>query len=161
MNMKLMSLQNTSKLTYYDYSVCVRINKTLIRLKWDENKLKATEKQKEQVSMKIDEPNTPYIRYNSTTDQVTNWGDIPESVRKSATEEPEDFSLDDSKEEGGISFKTDTNSQIKDEWERADEHEQREKEEEALRRHREFEERRNRHYSHNGDVLHSQLDDLN
>lgn len=62
------------------YSVCVRINKTLIRLKWDENKLKATEKQKEQVSMKIDEPNTPYIRYNSTTDQVTNWGGMFEYV---------------------------------------------------------------------------------
>jgi hypothetical protein len=47
------------------------------RLKWDESKLQATEKQqKEQVFMKIDEPNTPYIHYNPTTDQVTNWKGI-------------------------------------------------------------------------------------
>jgi hypothetical protein len=32
-----------------------------------------TEKQKEHVQMKVDEPNTPYIRYDPVTDQVTNW----------------------------------------------------------------------------------------
>lgn len=46
----------------------------MTRIKWDENKLKAAEKQqKEQVLMKIDEPNTPYIRYDPIADKVTNW----------------------------------------------------------------------------------------
>lgn len=137
------------------------------KLKWDENKLRATEKQqKQQVLMKVDEPNTPYVRYDPSTDQVTNWEDIPENFRKAATEEPEDFSLDggdSSSKEKGISFvKANTTSpHIKDEFERADEEEQRKKEEEARRRHKAFEERRARHYAHNGDVLHDQLDDLN
>lgn len=44
------------------------------RIKWDESKLKAAEKQqKEQVLMKVDEPNTPYIRYDPVADKVTNW----------------------------------------------------------------------------------------
>lgn len=46
---------------------------TICRLKWDENKLKETEKLKEQVTMKVDEPNTPYVRYNSELDEVMNW----------------------------------------------------------------------------------------
>lgn len=54
----------------------------MCRLKWDESKLKATEKQKEQVTMKVDEPNTPYVRYNAETDQVTNWQGKKKKSRK-------------------------------------------------------------------------------
>ncbi|KAI8373006.1 uncharacterized protein BYT42DRAFT_500886 [Radiomyces spectabilis] len=39
------------------------------RLTWDEANLQLTEAQKN-ATMKVDEPKTPYIRYNPTTDQV-------------------------------------------------------------------------------------------
>ncbi|KAG2208888.1 hypothetical protein INT47_011028 [Mucor saturninus] len=100
------------------------------KLKWDENKLKETEKLKEQVTMKVDEPNTPYVRYNSDLDEVTNWQDLPENIR-AAHEEPEDFCLDDD-DMGGqsvnkISF--------------------------ARKRHEEFERKRAQHYGHTADIV--------
>lgn len=41
------------------------------RLRWDEANLELTEAQKDS-TMKISEPKTPYVRYNSETDQVLN-----------------------------------------------------------------------------------------
>ncbi|KAL9537768.1 hypothetical protein MBANPS3_011480 [Mucor bainieri] len=99
------------------------------KIKWDENKLKATEKQqKEQVLMKVDEPNTPYIRYDPVADKVTNWEDLPEGLR-AAHEEPEDFALDgdnvpDTPKKSGIAFANEP-----DEWQKIDEKEKRDKEE--------------------------------
>lgn len=43
------------------------------RLKWDEANLELNEEQKDS-TMKIDEPKTPYIRYDPETDQVLNMG---------------------------------------------------------------------------------------
>lgn len=49
----------------------------LRRVKWDEHQLEENEKEKEHITfMKIDEPNTPYIKYDGTTDQVLNWDGI-------------------------------------------------------------------------------------
>lgn len=129
--------------------------------------------------MKVDEPNTPFIRYDPLTDKVTNWQgnskfnlnrvlylcvcivtytlsfslsgstiiDLPESVRKAAQEELEDFSLDDDGEEdtsavstteggrGKISFGLPSsstapqNKSSSGEWDRVDEQEKRDKEE--------------------------------
>ena len=42
-------------------------------LKWDEANLEMNEEQKDS-TMKIDEPKTPYIRYDPETDQVLNMG---------------------------------------------------------------------------------------
>ncbi|KAF1806765.1 hypothetical protein V8B55DRAFT_1459498 [Mucor lusitanicus] len=128
------------------------------KIKWDESKLKAAEKQqKEQVLMKVDEPNTPYIRYDPVADKVTNWEDLPENLR-AAHEEPEDFALDgdkvpDTPKKSGIAFANDE----PDEWQKADEKEKRDKEEAAQRRHQEFERKRAQHYYHAGDVLHADL----
>ncbi|GAN00954.1 hypothetical protein MAM1_0003d00382 [Mucor ambiguus] len=127
------------------------------KIKWDENKLKATEKQqKEQVLMKVDEPNTPYIRYDPVTDKVTNWEDLPEDLR-AAHEDPEDFALDDdtapdTPKKSGIAFANDP-----DEWQMVDEKEKRDKEEAARKRHEKFERKRAQHYYHAGDVLHENL----
>lgn len=121
------------------------------RLKWDENKLKTTEKQqKEQVLMKVDEPNTPYIRYDFATDKVTNWEgiclylkdkpvinkpvqriDLPENIR-AAHEEPEEFALDAEKvpetpKKSGIAFANEP-----DEWQKVDEKEKQDKEETGM-----------------------------
>ncbi|KAK4520776.1 NET1-associated nuclear protein 1 [Mucor velutinosus] len=130
------------------------------KIKWDENKLKATEKQqKEQVLMKVDEPNTPYIRYDPVADKVTNWEALPESLR-AAHEEPEDFMLDgggvdkapDTPRKSGIAFANEP-----DEWQKIDEKEKRDKEQAARKRHEEFERKRAQHYYHAGDVLHKNL----
>ncbi|KAG2194745.1 hypothetical protein INT46_004137 [Mucor plumbeus] len=127
------------------------------KLKWDENKLKATEKQqKEQVLMKVDEPNTPYIRYDPVTDKVTNWEDLPGNIR-AAHEEPEEFMLDgekasESPKKSGIAFANEP-----DEWKKVEEKEKQYKEEAARKRHEEFERKRAQHYYHAGDVLHENL----
>ncbi|KAI8643575.1 hypothetical protein BD408DRAFT_414514 [Parasitella parasitica] len=134
------------------------------KLKWDEPKLKAAEKQQRgQVLMKINEPNTPYIRYDPVTDKVTNWEDLPENIR-SAHEEPDEFALDD--QDGGLS-KTPKKAGIafaneSDEWQKIDEKEKRDREDAARKRHEEFEKKRAHHYYHAGDVLHEAfLDDKN
>ncbi|KAL7322692.1 hypothetical protein PS15p_211664 [Mucor circinelloides] len=130
------------------------------KIKWDENKLKATGKQqKEQVLMKVDEPNTPYIRYDPVADKVTNWEDLPENLR-AAHEEPEDFALDsndkalEASNKAGIVFANEP-----DEWQKIDEKEKRDKEEAARKRHEEFERKRAQHYYHAGDVLHESFQD--
>ncbi|KAI9486867.1 MAG: hypothetical protein EXX96DRAFT_550891 [Benjaminiella poitrasii] len=132
------------------------------RLKWDENKLKITEKQKEQAFMKIDEPNTPYIQYDPATDTVLNWEVLPENLRAAAQEEPDEFSLN----EGGSCSKgktilADNNMTDKepDEWKQVDERERQSKEEAARKRHEKFEQKRAQHYSHVGDVLHYTFDE--
>lgn len=53
------------------YHVCTAICIARIRLKWDEDNLMITEAQKDS-TMKISEPKTPYIHYNSETDEVMN-----------------------------------------------------------------------------------------
>lgn len=40
-------------------------------MRWDEANLEITEAQKDS-TMKVDEPKTPYVRYNSETDEVLN-----------------------------------------------------------------------------------------
>lgn len=44
---------------------------SLIRLRWDEANLELTESQKDS-TMKVDEPKTPYVRYDAENDQVLN-----------------------------------------------------------------------------------------
>ena len=43
----------------------------LIRLRWDEANIELTEAQKDS-TMKVNEPKTPYVRYDADTDQVLN-----------------------------------------------------------------------------------------
>ncbi|KAJ1726497.1 hypothetical protein LPJ61_005143, partial [Coemansia biformis] len=48
------------------------------RLRWDEDNLKITEAQKD-AKMKVDEPPTPYIRYNP--DEEADWQEEMEDLR--------------------------------------------------------------------------------
>ncbi|KAI7905268.1 uncharacterized protein BX663DRAFT_315957 [Cokeromyces recurvatus] len=131
------------------------------KLRWDENKLKITEKQKDKAFMKIDEPNTPFIKYDPVKDKVINWEVLPDNLRATACEEPEEFSLDNecssNSRKESISF---GGSEEPDEWKQIDEKENKDKEEIARKRHQEFEKKRAQHYSHVGDVLHYNIDDL-
>lgn len=77
-------------------------------MRWDEANLELTEAQKDS-TMKVDEPKTPYVRYDPETDQVLNMDgnlldilllrnskklciEIPDI--QSARAEPEEFTLD-------------------------------------------------------------------
>lgn len=44
---------------------------TIHSLRWDEANLELTESQKDS-TMKVDEPKTPYVRYDAENDQVLN-----------------------------------------------------------------------------------------
>lgn len=104
--------------------------------------MKWNEKQQEQVTMKVDEPNTPFVRYDAVSDKVTNWQgkgvylyihrkhigktynkkDLPASLRN-ANEIPEDddFALDS---EPTVAMKE---SSKMDRWDLEDETEEKEK----------------------------------
>ncbi|KAI8380385.1 hypothetical protein BD560DRAFT_388098 [Blakeslea trispora] len=133
------------------------------RLRWDEANLELTESQKDS-TMKVDEPKTPYVRYDHETDQVLNMQDIP-GIPNYAGTEPEEFTLD-----GGIeSDKSSVGSHHEkarrrvsvsdDDWE-MDEDAKREEEEdeEAKQRHEEFLRKRAMHY-HMGAALRHDNDD--
>ncbi|KAI9303907.1 hypothetical protein BJ944DRAFT_94590 [Cunninghamella echinulata] len=118
-------------------------------LKWDEDNLMITEQQKTS-TMKIDEPKTPYIRYDAETDQVYN---APENLGHRAKLGPEDldnFTLDGGHESDRSSVssgkKTRQVSISDDEW--ADS---------AKQRHEEFAKKRAMHYNM-GNVLHHPVD---
>ncbi|KAI9247708.1 hypothetical protein BDA99DRAFT_525810 [Phascolomyces articulosus] len=126
-------------------------------LKWDEANLEMNEEQKDS-TMKIDEPKTPYIRYDPETDQVLNMGDVP---FKTAHEEPEDFSLD-AGNESDRSSSSGSNKKGKrvylsdDDWD--SDGEQPEEDDEAKKHHEEFAKKRAQHYNM-GNVLRHKTDD--
>ncbi|KAI9313830.1 hypothetical protein BX666DRAFT_1973994 [Dichotomocladium elegans] len=128
------------------------------RLKWDEANLEMNEEQKD-ATMKIDEPKTPYIRYDPETDQVLNMGDVQ---LRNAHDEPEDFTLDT----GNESDRSSTSSSKKgrrvylsdDDWDSEGESNGEERdEEEAKKHHEEFAKKRAQHYNM-GNVLRQRLD---
>ncbi|OBZ83089.1 hypothetical protein A0J61_08858 [Choanephora cucurbitarum] len=128
------------------------------RLRWDEANLELTESQKDS-TMKVDEPKTPYVRYDANTDQVLNMDDIPGIPNyHNAGTEPEEFTLD-----GGIeSDKSSVGSHHEkarrrvsvsdDDWEMDEEAKREEDDEEAKQRHEEFLRKRAMHY-HMGAAL--------
>ncbi|KAI9495994.1 hypothetical protein BDB00DRAFT_180242 [Zychaea mexicana] len=133
-------------------------------LKWDEANLEMNEEQKDS-TMKIDEPKTPYIRYDPETDQVLNMGDVP---YKAAHEEPEDFSLD-AGNESDRSSSSGSNKKGKrvylsdDDWdsdEQPEEDEQGRKTERSTpkKHHEEFAKKRAQHYNM-GNVLRHPVDE--
>ncbi|KAI7856178.1 hypothetical protein BDC45DRAFT_504526 [Circinella umbellata] len=127
-------------------------------LKWDEANLEMNEEQKDS-TMKIDEPKTPYIRYDPETDQVLNMGDVP---FKSAHEEPEDFSLDAGNESDRSSM-SGSNKKGKrvylsdDDWDSDEQPE--DDNEEVKKHHEEFAKKRAQHYNM-GNVLRHKVDDI-
>ncbi|KAI8985432.1 hypothetical protein BDB01DRAFT_788235 [Pilobolus umbonatus] len=131
------------------------------RLKWDEASLELTEAQKDS-TMKVDEPKTPYVRYNAETDQVLNMDDIPDIAYGvgSSRAEPEHFILDEGVESDKSSVTSDKNrrrvSVSDDDWD-MDENED-EDSEEAQKRHEEFLRKRAMHY-HMGAALRHKDDD--
>ncbi|KAG0178362.1 hypothetical protein DFQ28_008525 [Apophysomyces sp. BC1034] len=117
-------------------------------LKWDEANLELTESQKDS-TMKVDEPPTPYIRYNPETDEVLNMpADAP--FNKLAHEEPEDFSLDAGNESDRSSTSSGRRRRVylsDDDWESENE-----EDEEKNKDHEEFAKKRAMHYNM-GNVL--------
>ncbi|KAL1935129.1 hypothetical protein VTP01DRAFT_4269 [Rhizomucor pusillus] len=129
------------------------------RLKWDEANLEYNEGQKDS-TMKIDEPKTPYIRYDPEKDEVLNMpGDVPYGAR-AAHEEPEDFSLDT----GNESDRSNSSGSKKgrrvylsdDDWESDEEDED---DEQKRKRHEEFAKKRAQHYNM-GNVLRQRPNEL-
>lgn len=127
-------------------------------LKWDEDNLMLTEQQKNS-TMKIDEPKTPYIRYNAETDHIYN---PPENLGYRArlgSEELENFTLDgghDSDRSSASSGKKARQVSISDdEW--ADSGDE-EDDEAAKKRHEEFAKKRAMHYNM-GNILHHPVDE--
>ncbi|KAI8881398.1 hypothetical protein K501DRAFT_223058 [Backusella circina FSU 941] len=129
------------------------------RLRWDEANLEITEAQKDS-TMKVDEPKTPYVRYNPETDEVLNLDEIPEIQYGvgSSHAEPSDFTLD-----GGVvsSDKTTTTAATNgrrrvsvsdDDWDMEEDDE--EDDEEAQKRHEEFLKKRAMHYHMGGALRH-------
>ncbi|KAG2210925.1 hypothetical protein INT47_000082 [Mucor saturninus] len=128
------------------------------RLRWDEANLELTESQKDS-TMKVDEPKTPYVRYDADTDQVLNLDDIPEIAYGvgSSRAEPEEFTLDGGLEsdKGSVTSNNTSDKSRRrvsvsdDDWEME---EPQEEDEEAEQRHEEFLRKRAMHY-HMGAAL--------
>ncbi|KAF7729885.1 hypothetical protein EC973_003619 [Apophysomyces ossiformis] len=122
-------------------------------LKWDEANLELTESQKDS-TMKVDEPPTPYIRYNPETDEVLNMpADAP--FNKAAHEEPEDFSLDAGNESDRSSTSSGRRRRVylsDDDWESDNEND-----EQKSKDHEEFAKKRAMHYNM-GNVLRHKTD---
>ncbi|KAM3584194.1 hypothetical protein VKS41_003017 [Umbelopsis sp. WA50703] len=123
------------------------------RLKWDEDNLMLTEAQKDS-TMKVDEPKTPFIRYNPETDVATIDGITPMNLSRNDPED--DFALDDGR--GNESDRSSSSAGSKqrrrvsvsdDDW---DTDEQQEEDEETKKHHEEFERKRAQHYNM-GNVL--------
>ncbi|KAI8059234.1 hypothetical protein BC940DRAFT_180389 [Gongronella butleri] len=113
-------------------------------LKWDEDNLQLTESQKDS-TMKVDEPKTPYIRYNAQTDQVLN---PPENLGYRARHDDiDDFALDGGHESDRSSVssgkKARSVSISDDEWAESD----KEEDEQTKQRHEEFAKKRAMHYN--------------
>ncbi|GAA5805145.1 hypothetical protein EDC94DRAFT_592717 [Helicostylum pulchrum] len=131
------------------------------RLRWDEANLELTESQKDS-TMKVDEPKTPYVRYDADTDQVLNLDEIPEIVFGAGSgAEPEEFMLDGGVESDKSSVTSNGDKSRRrvsvsdDDWE-MDEVDQ--DDEEAKKRHEEFLRKRSMHY-HMGAALRHQDDE--
>ncbi|SAM07426.1 hypothetical protein [Absidia glauca] len=122
-------------------------------LKWDEDNIMLTEQQKDS-TMKVDEPKTPYIRYDAATDQVLNLPDDLGYRAKLGPEDIDDFALDGGHESDRSSVssgkKTRQVSISDDEW--ADSGDE-EEDEQAKQRHEDFAKKRAMHYNM-GNVLH-------
>lgn len=76
--------ENSDSRYYHYYFLCLHIQyHYLYRLKWDEANLEMNEGQKDS-TMKIDEPKTPYIRYDAEKDEVLNMpeGMCPVEIRQ-------------------------------------------------------------------------------
>ncbi|ORZ00699.1 hypothetical protein BCR43DRAFT_485655 [Syncephalastrum racemosum] len=97
------------------------------RLKWDEANLEMNEGQKDS-TMKIDEPKTPYIRYDAEKDEVLNMPDDAPYGARAAQEEPEDFSLDAGNESDRSSTSSSRRRRVylssDDDWDSEDEKEE-------------------------------------
>ncbi|KAI8097079.1 uncharacterized protein BX664DRAFT_292391 [Halteromyces radiatus] len=122
-------------------------------LKWDEDNLMLTEQQKDS-TMKVDEPKTPYIRYDAQTDQVMNLPDNLGYRAKLGPEDIDEFALDGGHESDRSSVSSGRKvrqvSISDDEW--ADSGDE-EEDEQAKKRHEEFAKKRAMHYNM-GNVLH-------
>ncbi|SAM02246.1 hypothetical protein [Absidia glauca] len=128
-------------------------------LKWDEDNLMLTEQQKDS-TMKVDEPKTPYIRYDAQNDQVLN---LPDNLGYRAKLEPEDiddFALDGGHESDRSSVSSGKKARqvsiSDDEW--ADSGDE-EEDEQAKKRHEDFAKKRAMHYNMGNVLQHSENDD--
>ncbi|KAK4519564.1 uncharacterized protein ATC70_009800 [Mucor velutinosus] len=137
----------------------------LTRLRWDEANLELTESQKDS-TMKVDEPKTPYVRYDAESDQVLNLDQIPEIPygAGSARAEPEEFMLDGGMESDKSSVASSGEKSRRrvsvsdDDWDMDENEKTEEEEEEAKKKHEEFLRKRANHY-HMGAALRHQDDD--
>ncbi|OZJ04422.1 hypothetical protein BZG36_02922 [Bifiguratus adelaidae] len=117
------------------------------RLKWDEDNLMITEAQKDS-TMKVNEPKTPFIKYNHETDEVMNMDSIPalnlpkdQRRGSSASSELDDFSISHSDSDSKSKDRRRV-SVSDDDWDSPEE-----EDEEAIEHHKEFAEHRSKHYN--------------
>ncbi|KAI9485208.1 MAG: hypothetical protein EXX96DRAFT_544268 [Benjaminiella poitrasii] len=135
------------------------------RLRWDEANIELTEAQKDS-TMKVNEPKTPYVRYNAETDQVLNLEEIPDIPygAGSARAEPEEFMLDGGVESDKSSVTSNGEKSRRrvsvsdDDWEMDEDNKTEEEEEEEKKRHEEFLRKRAMHY-HMGAALRHDVDE--
>ncbi|KAI8646938.1 hypothetical protein BD408DRAFT_479624 [Parasitella parasitica] len=132
------------------------------RLRWDEANLELTESQKDS-TMKVDEPKTPYVRYDAEKDEVLNLTDIPGiSYRGSSSDEIEELNLDEGAESDKSSVSGEKSrrrvSVSDDDWDMDEDEKTEEEQEEAKQRHKEFLRQRKNHY-HMGGALRHETDD--
>ncbi|KAG1172862.1 hypothetical protein G6F70_002179 [Rhizopus microsporus] len=112
------------------------------RLRWDEANLELTEAQKDS-TMKISEPKTPYVRYNSETDQVLNMDEIPDGFILDRGAESDKSSVTSNGSKGSRRRV----SVSDDDWDADEENKTEEEKQEAKRRHQEFLRKRAMHYN--------------
>ncbi|KAL1919097.1 uncharacterized protein VTP21DRAFT_2478 [Calcarisporiella thermophila] len=114
------------------------------RLKWDEDNIMITEAQRGS-TMKINEPKTPYIRYNPETDEVItdlSGLDIPSFSLGEDRASPERRSSSPGSSLASSPRDKHPHLQVDDEWDENDE-----EDEETKERHRKFKEMRSQHYN--------------
>ncbi|RCH82626.1 hypothetical protein CU098_008674, partial [Rhizopus stolonifer] len=121
------------------------------RLRWDEANIELTEAQKDS-TMKVNEPKTPYVRYDADTDQVLNLDELPG-----------EFSLDKGAESDKSSVTSNGSkgsrrrvSVSDDDWEIDEENKTEEEKEEDKKRHEDFLRKRAMHYHMGAALRHSQ-----
>ncbi|EIE91351.1 hypothetical protein G6F46_009972 [Rhizopus delemar] len=129
-------------------------NAETTRLRWDEANIELTEAQKDS-TMKVNEPKTPYVRYDADTDQVLNLDEIPGGFSLDRGTESDKSSVTSNGSKGSRRRV----SVSDDDWEVDDEDKTEEEKQEEKKRHEEFLRKRAMHYHMGAALRHPKEED--